>query len=73
MLLSWWKQTDLNLMGKTQQIKTFVLLKLVYVSSFTPLPPWAFREIEMLTTFYEMEKIKSNGVHFLDSDKGARF
>ena len=48
-LLLWWKQRDLTLMGKIQLIKTFVLSKLIYVSSLTPVPPWVFQEIEKLT------------------------
>ena len=38
-LLMWWKQRDLTLMGKIQLIKTFVLSKLVYVSSLTTVLP----------------------------------
>ena len=69
----WWKQRDLTLMGKIQLIKTFVLSKLVYVSSLTPVPPWAFREIEVLIFDFlwnGKDKIKRSTM-FLDYDKGG--
>ena len=72
-LLMWWKQRDLTLMGKIQLIKTFVLSKLVYVSSLTPVPPWAFREIEVLIFDFlwnGKDKIKRSTM-FLDYDKGG--
>ena len=72
-MLTWWKQRDLTLMGKIQLIKTFVLSKLNYVSSLTPVPPWVFEEVEksMFDFLWNgKDKIKRN-VMFLDYDKGG--
>ena len=58
--LTWWKQRDLTLMGKVQLIKTFVISKLIYVSSLTPVPSWVFEELNKLIFdfFYGMGKIR---------------
>ena len=45
-LLNWWKQRDLTLIGKIHLLKTYAYSKLIYVSSLTPVPEWAFKEIE---------------------------
>ena len=47
-LLTWWKQRDLTLMGKVQLVNNFVISKLIYASSLTPVPSWAFEKINNL-------------------------
>ena len=72
-LLTWWKQRDLTLMGKVQLVKTFVISKLIYVSSLTPVPLWAFEEINNLIFEFlwkGKDKIK-RAVIILNYNKGG--
>ena len=71
--LTWWKQRDLTLMGKVQLIKTFVISKLIYVSSLTPVPSWVFEELNKLIFDFlwnRKDKIKRD-IMYLNYNKGG--
>ena len=72
-LLTWWKQRDLTLMGKIQLIKTFVISKLIYISSLTPIPQGVIADLNRLTfdfLWHGKDKIKRE-VTFLKYEKGG--
>ena len=72
-LLTWWKQRDLTLMGKIQLIKMFVISKLIYISSLTPIPQGVIADLNRLTfdfLWHGKDKIKRE-VTFLKYEKGG--
>ena len=72
-LLNWWKQRDLTLIGKIHLLKTYAYSKLIYVSSLTPVPEWAFKEIDEICFDFlwrGKDKIKRNTL-YLDYKHGG--
>ena len=61
-------------MGTVQLIKTFVISKLIYVSSLTPVPSWVFEELNKLIFDFFLwngkDKIKRD-IMYLNYNKGG--